>query len=54
MPLILAGLASPLVDDGKGLLHRGDEIKSIFVDNSVLEKLTCSILTQKFASMFFI
>jgi len=38
VPLILAGLASPLVVDGKGLLLWGDENKSIFVDNSVLEK----------------
>jgi len=54
VPLILAGLASSLVGDGKGLLLWADEIKSIFVNNSVLEKFTCSILTKKFAFMFFI
>jgi len=54
VPLILAGLASPLVDDGKGLILWRNEIKSIFVDNCVLEKFTCSILKKKFALMFFI
>ena len=41
VPLILAGLESPLVDDGKGLLLWEDEIENIFVDNSVLENLIC-------------